>query len=87
MICPKCEYPRVNTIETDHPKVKGRSVVWRRKECPKCGYRFSTYELATSRWELGKMLDLLSYRRKELSKVKIQIGKLSKTVEDLDETN
>ena len=42
MICPKCLRPHVGCVDS-RPTV---ATVLRRRECPDCGYRFSTVELA-----------------------------------------
>ena len=41
MMCPKCDNVRTYIIET-----RGNDDYFtrRRRECPKCGYRFTTYE-------------------------------------------
>ncbi len=41
MKCPFCGYKRTRVIDTSHDKQGG---IRRRRECPQCGRRFSTYE-------------------------------------------
>lgn len=42
MRCPKCNYEDSRVIETR--AVEDGSVIRRRRECPRCGQRFTTYE-------------------------------------------
>lgn len=42
MDCPKCKY--YNTLVVDTRNNKDYTVIRRRRECQKCGYKFTTYE-------------------------------------------
>lgn len=41
MMCPKCDYIKTCTIET---RENDDYTTRRRRKCPACGYRFTTYE-------------------------------------------
>ena len=43
MMCPKCDNKRTYIIET---RENGDYSTRRRRECPSCGYRFTTFERA-----------------------------------------
>lgn len=42
MDCPKCGYHK--TLVTECRELKRDETIRRRRECQKCGYRFTTYE-------------------------------------------
>jgi transcriptional repressor NrdR len=42
MQCTKCKYPDSRVVSTDHNDRK--NLIQRRRECLKCGVRFTTYE-------------------------------------------
>ena len=57
MICPKCKRPHVGCVDSR----PSPATVLRRRECPDCGYRFPTVELA--RADLEKALGGRVYLR------------------------
>jgi len=67
MICPNCQKDNVVVIDS---RDDGR-VVWRRRKCLSCGYRFTTYE----RIEVPRLVvKKRDGRREPFSKEKIIIG-------------
>lgn len=42
MICMGCGYPK--TIVADSREWHDKKITYRRRQCPKCDYRFTTYE-------------------------------------------
>ncbi len=75
MKCPFCGYEDTRVIESR--TVEGGLVVRRRRECPKCGARFTTYE----RYELGPAWVIKKDgRRERFSREKI-LGGIMKACE------
>jgi hypothetical protein len=53
--CPGCgEAARVVATRLHTPVSGGVARRWRRRECPECGQRFTTYEVVTERDEGGR---------------------------------
>lgn len=48
--CPKCNEPRLQTIET----VKGQQSTRRRRKCQACGHRVTTHEVSVEFFEQAK---------------------------------
>jgi len=59
MLCEKCNNP-TKTIDSRYNNGK----VKRRRECLKCGYRFTTYELPKSRLWSEKEVDTIQFIKK-----------------------
>ncbi|WP_213697416.1 transcriptional regulator NrdR [Acetomicrobium sp.] len=70
MRCPKCNYEDSRVIETR--SVENGGVIRRRRECPRCGNRFTTYE----RVERNKVLLVVKKdgRREVFDKQKVLRG-------------
>ena len=69
MRCPFCGYPDTRVLESR--TIENGMVVRRRRECPKCGARFTTYE----RWEVGPSWVIKKDgRREKFSREKILKG-------------
>jgi transcriptional regulator NrdR family protein len=46
LVCPKCRHPKMDVIDS-RGTFKGEAV-WRRRWCPNCLHRITTYELEIS---------------------------------------
>ena len=69
MLCPRCELWETRVLETR--TADGGRVVRRRRECPGCGYRFTTYERPEERqllWVVKKDGRRESFDRTKLLK-------------------
>ncbi|ACZ18868.1 transcriptional regulator NrdR [Thermanaerovibrio acidaminovorans] len=67
MLCPRCSLSETRVIETRTSE--GGRVVRRRRECPSCGYRFTTYEKVEERgilWVVKKDGRRESFDRQKL---------------------
>ncbi len=69
MLCPYCT--NQETKVTDKRDSEGEPVTWRRRECLKCGKRFTTYERVEA-FEL--MVIKKDGRRERFSRDKLKIG-------------
>lgn len=54
MICKGCKYPHSHVVETRHDEK--RDTIKRRRECLRCGLRFTTHE-AVKEYNLKKSAD------------------------------
>ncbi|MFH1218286.1 MAG: transcriptional regulator NrdR [Candidatus Peregrinibacteria bacterium] len=93
MICPKCEHNGTRVL--DSRETDGQRAVRRRRECEKCGHRFTTFE----RHELANFLVVKkdgtreSYDREKVKKGmwracekrKITEEKINSVISDLEE--
>lgn len=68
MKCPKCKEPETRVI--DSRPVEDGFTIRRRRECTKCGYRFTTYE----KLELDIMIVKKDGRREPYSREKLLSG-------------
>lgn len=86
MLCPKCKHDSSRVLESRD--TEGGSAIRRRRECEKCGHRFTTFE----RLEITSFLVVKKdgtrepYSREKLEKgVWIACGKRPVTQEQIDE--
>ena len=69
--CPACSY-RMNVIDSRATKLNDRQAVRRRRHCPNCNTRITTYEIAGAqdvedlRFSLGRIMSMARMARSAL---------------------
>ena len=76
--CPNCQHRRSRTADSRHNNL---SRVYRRRECLRCKFRFTTYEILESEYRervsISELRDLLDLADAAIAFSKKRKGKLS----------